>query len=332
LYKGDKSLSALADADAILCLGFEGKYAQSVVETELHYAKRMGVKLLTFDTRNNDLRRFADEWLQPAPGEEADLLEMLIEILHAKSTTPQLWPIPPQAQHAIRLLMEAQSPVILVGSSFLIHHHNITLLNLVEKLMTQIHAELILLPEEVNLGGALQMGITNPLSKTNLQNLEVLHIIGEAMPEKISARQFILYQNMFAPASNLLSGLVLPAAAFTEMNGTFINHAGQVQRIHGAVPAPGDALPSWQILCRLAQKLGTAGFDYQNAEQIRAEMESMNPIDAGPEGALLKLFQPDSIPFPLSQAHDHGYMGYPLGTWVKGLQWILDESAVRTEK
>lgn len=332
LYKGAKSFSSLSDADTILCLGFEGRYAQSVVETELHYAKRMGAKLITFDTRNNDLRRFADEWLQPAPGEEAELLEILIEILRAKSRAPHLWPIPPQAQHAIHLLMEAQSPVILVGSSFLTHRHNITLLSLVEKLMAQLHAELILLPEEVNLGGALQMGITNPLSSTRLEQLEVLHLIGEAMPEKVSSQQFVLYQNMFAPASNILSGLVLPAAAFTETNGTFIDHAGEMQRIRSAVPAPGEALPSWQILCGLAQKLGAAGFDYESEQQIRAEMESMKPIDAGPDGALLKLFQPDSIPFPLSDTLDHGYMGYPLGTWVKGLQWLLDESKVRTEK
>ena len=333
LYKSARSFASLSDADTILCLGFEGKYAQSVVETELHYAKRMGARLLTFDTTNNDLRRFADEWLQPAPGEEADLLEILIEILQARSRTPHLWPIPPQAQHAVRLLMEAQSPIILVGSSFLTHRHNITLLNLVEKLMAQIHAELILLPEEVNLGGALKMGITNPLSNTSLQHLEVLHLIGEALPENLSSRQFVLYQNMFAPASNLLVGLVLPAAAFTETNGTFIDHSGTIQRIHGAVSASGDALPSWQILCRVAQKLGAAGFDYQNEEQIRAEMESMSPLeDTAPDGALLKLFQPDSVPFPLSHTHDHGYMGYPLGTWVKGLQWLLDESAVRNRQ
>ncbi len=332
LYRNAKSLSALADADVILCLGFEGKYAQSIVETELHYAKQAGAKLLTFDTRNNDLRRYSDEWLQPAPGEEADLLEMLIEILHARSSTPHLWPIPPQAQHGVRLLMDAKRPVILVGSSFLTHRHNITLLNLVEKLMAQIDADLILLPEEVNLGGALRMGITNPLSNTNLQQLQVLHLIGEAMPDSVSPRQFVLYQNMFAPASTLLSGLVLPAAAFTESNGTFVNHAGEIRTIHGAVPAPGDALPSWQILCRLAQKLGATGFEYQNEEQIRAEMELQNPMDAEPDAALLKLFQPDAIPFPLSHTYDHGYMGYPLGTWVRGLQWLLDESTERTEQ
>jgi NADH dehydrogenase/NADH:ubiquinone oxidoreductase subunit G len=176
------------------------------------------------------------------------------------------------------------------------------------------------------------MGMTNPLSKANLQLLEVLHLIGEAIPDGLSPRSFVLYQNIFQPASGMSCGLVLPTAAFTEMNGTFTQQAGEMHHIHKAVPAPGDALPSWQILCLLAQKLGATGFEYQNAEQIRAEMESMHPVDVVADDILLKLFQPDAAAFPLSHTHDHGYMGYPLGTWVKGLQWLLDEAVVNTER
>jgi predicted molibdopterin-dependent oxidoreductase YjgC len=331
LYRDARSLSALSNADTILCLGFDGKYAQSIVETELHYAKRGGAKLITFDTRNYDLRRFADEWLQSASGEEAELLEMLIEIVRARTTTPQLWPLPPQAQRSARLLMESKRPVILVGSSFLTHPHNISLLKIVEKLIAQIHAELILLPEEVNLGGALQLGITNSLSKRTLQQMEVLHVIGEAIPAEQSSPPFVLYQNIFPPISPFSSGLMLPATAFTEENGTFINHAGEMCRTQRAVPVPGIALPSWQIICRLAQKLGVPGFEYENEVQIQAELESMNLVDVEPDGALLKLFQPGSAAFPLSHANDHGYMGFPLGTWVKGFQSLEAEPASRTD-
>ena len=331
LYTDSKSLSTLFNADTILCLGFDGKYGQSIVETELHYAKSGGTKLITFDTRNCDLRRYADEWLQPASGEEADLLEMLIEPVHQGTTTPQLWTLPPQAQRSVQLLAESKRPVILVGSSFLTNAHNVSLLNMVESLASQIHAELILMPEEVNLKGALQMGITKSLSKTNLEQLEVLHLIGEAPPADLSSRSFILYQNFFPPADALSSALVLPAAAFTEENGTFINHAGEMRSTQKAVPVAGNALPSWQILCRLAQKLGVPGFEYQYEGQIRAEIESMNPVDAEPDGILLKLFQPDATAFPLSHSHDHGYMGFPLTTWVKGFQSLEAASASRTD-
>jgi predicted molibdopterin-dependent oxidoreductase YjgC len=332
LFRASSPLSALSNADTILCMGFDGKYAQSVVETELHHAKRRGAKLITLDTQNHSLRRYADEWLQPAPGDEADLLEMLIEIMRSGAATPQLWPIPPQAQHSARLLRESKQTVVLVGPSFLTHHHNVTLLNTVEKLIAQIHARLVLLPGEVNLGGALQMGITNPLSTTTLQHLNVLHLVGEAIPEGLSAQPFVLFQNIFSSASTFSSGLVLPAAAFTEANGTFIDHAGELQHIHKAVSVPGSALPSWQILCLIAQKLGAPGFEYENEEQIQAEMKSMKRPDTEPDESLLKLFQPGSVVFPSSHTTDHGYMGFPLRTWVGGFQVLSPEPSLKTEE
>lgn len=331
LFRTAGPLSALSTADTILCLGFDGRFAQSAVETKLHQAKKRGAKLITFDTRDHSLRKSADEWLQPAVGEEADLLEMLIEILRSGAGAAQLWPIPPQAQHSAHLLIESKRPVVLVGSTFLIRPDNVSLLNLVEKLAAQVHAELILLPEKVNLGGALKMGITAPLSVTNLQHLEVLHLVGEAIPVNTSFHPFVLYQNICPPASPLSSGLMLPAAAFTEEEGTFTNHAGEVQNSHKAVPAPGSALPSWQILCRIAQKLGVPGFAYENEEQIRAEMVPMKLTEAEPDEYLQQLFQPDSAVFPSSHVEDHGYMGFPLRTWVAGFQVLSPEPAVRVE-
>jgi predicted molibdopterin-dependent oxidoreductase YjgC len=332
LFKDSKPISTLSSADLILCLGFDGKYAQSVVETELHHARRNGAKLITLDTQNLSLRKFADEWLQPAPGDEADLLEMLIDIVRTDTATPQLWPIPPQAQRSARLLLDAKRPVVLVGASLLTRPDNVTLLRLVEKLVAQMHAELILLPEKANLGGAMQLGITTPLSNTTLQHVEVLHLVGEAVPDGLSSEPFVLYQNFCSPPAALSSGVMLPAAAFTEENGTFTDHAGQIRSTHRAVPAPGSALPSWQILCRIAQKLGVPGFEYENEAQIQAEMELLSRPEPETDDSLMKLFQPDAAAFPSSRIEDHGYMGFPLRTWVAGFKVLSPEPELKIER
>jgi predicted molibdopterin-dependent oxidoreductase YjgC len=90
------------------------------------------------------------------------------------------------------------------------------------------------------------------------------------------------------------------------------------------VTAPGEALPSWQILCRIAQKLGIPGFDYENAAQIRAESEAMSTS-----------LEPVSVPGVLEHGLDvlqwvrreeHSYMGFPLGTWVAGFRALHPES------
>ena len=50
--------------------------------------------------------------------------------------------------------------------------------------------------------------------------------------------------------------IALPMAAWAEVDGTFTNRQGTVQRIRAAVPAVGDALPAWEILSLLAHRLG----------------------------------------------------------------------------
>jgi NADH-quinone oxidoreductase subunit G len=50
--------------------------------------------------------------------------------------------------------------------------------------------------------------------------------------------------------------VVLPMAAWCEIDGSFINKSGQVGRFHPAVEAPGDALPGWVLVDRLAEFAG----------------------------------------------------------------------------
>ncbi|MXP25307.1 NADH-quinone oxidoreductase subunit G [Altererythrobacter indicus] len=65
--------------------------------------------------------------------------------------------------------------------------------------------------------------------------------------------------------------IILPAAAFTEKSGTYVNTEGRVQLADKAVFAPGDAREDWTILRALADALGVSvGFD--SFEQLRAQM------------------------------------------------------------
>ena len=56
--------------------------------------------------------------------------------------------------------------------------------------------------------------------------------------------------------------IILPAAAFSEKPGTYVNTEGRVQMADKAVFAPGDAREDWTILRAMADSLGvTVGFD-----------------------------------------------------------------------
>jgi NADH-quinone oxidoreductase subunit G len=52
------------------------------------------------------------------------------------------------------------------------------------------------------------------------------------------------------------ASVVLPAAAWAEVEGTFTNYQRRVQRLRAAVPAPGDAVPRWELAAGLLERLG----------------------------------------------------------------------------
>ena len=76
--------------------------------------------------------------------------------------------------------------------------------------------------------------------------------------------------------------IVLPAAAYTEKAGTYVNTEGRVQFADKAVFAPGDAREDWTIVRALADTLGVSvGFD--SFDQLRAAMVAAVPA-LGVEG------------------------------------------------
>jgi len=98
--------------------------------------------------------------------------------------------------------------------------------------------------------------------------------------------------------------VVLPGAAFSEKDGTYVNTEGRVQYAEKAVFAPGDAREDWSILRALADALGVSvGFD--SFAELRAAMVAEVPA-FGVEG----LADYGAVPAAPESAAASGVIGY----------------------
>jgi len=70
--------------------------------------------------------------------------------------------------------------------------------------------------------------------------------------------------------------IALPIAAWAEVSGTATNAKGHVQRMHPAVPPPGQALAGWEAITRLAQATG-GKLAWTSARDVFVEMASVVP-------------------------------------------------------
>jgi NADH-quinone oxidoreductase subunit G len=69
------------------------------------------------------------------------------------------------------------------------------------------------------------------------------------------------------------ANLVLPIATYAEIDGTFTNHAGRVQRLQVAIAPPGAARPGWGVLSELLGRFED-GVELPSAEQVFATLAS----------------------------------------------------------
>ncbi|MWV27910.1 NADH-quinone oxidoreductase subunit NuoG [Aurantiacibacter rhizosphaerae] len=100
--------------------------------------------------------------------------------------------------------------------------------------------------------------------------------------------------------------IILPASAYTEKAGTYVNTEGRVQFADKAIFAPGDAREDWTILRALADALGVnVGFD--SFDQLRAAMVKDVPA-LGEEG----LADYGAMPSAPAGASASGSLGYPI--------------------
>jgi len=66
------------------------------------------------------------------------------------------------------------------------------------------------------------------------------------------------------------ASVVLPIATWAEVDGSFTNKDGRVQRLYAAIPCAGEVAPGWRALALLASRLGV-DLAYASGSEVFAE-------------------------------------------------------------
>ena len=114
---------------------------------------------------------------------------------------------------------------------------------------------------------------------------------------------FVVYQGHHGDAGAACADVILPGAAYTEKNATYVNTEGRVQRTRVAARPPGEAREDWTILRALSAHLGCT-LPYDDIDAVRARMAEINSgfddpdrVGAAPWGAFGAAGAMDAAPF-----------------------------------
>ncbi|CAO0832702.1 Periplasmic nitrate reductase [Streptomyces microflavus] len=96
----------------------------------------------------------------------------------------------------------------------------------------------------------------------------------------LEAAELVVTQDVFADTeTNAYADVVLPATLWAESDGVMINSERNLTLVQGVVDPPGQALPDWQLIARVACAMGYAdAFTYTSAEEVFEELKrAWNP-------------------------------------------------------
>ncbi len=208
--------------------------------------------------------------------------------------------IVPTAEHAAvaKALGEGDTRVIVLGALAQRHVSYAEIRALAEALADATGAICGYLPEGGNAVGAAFAGVLphrgvagRAVAKPGLNAQEMLAarlkgyvLVGGIEPADLapspglesalpSAECVVAITPYASEAVLATSTIVLPAAAFAETSGTWVNVEGRWQGVAGAARPPGEARPAWKILRVLGNLVGLNGFEYVSSEDVRDELQ-----------------------------------------------------------
>jgi len=107
--------------------------------------------------------------------------------------------------------------------------------------------------------------------------VEVVYLLGaDEIDTSSLGDAFVIYQGHHGDAGAHRADVILPGAAYTEKNATWVNTEGRVQLGRLCVFPPGDAREDWTIIRALSNALGKT-IPFNDLKAVRSKM-----VDTGP--------------------------------------------------
>ena len=110
--------------------------------------------------------------------------------------------------------------------------------------------------------------------------IEVVYLLGaDEIDTAKLGNAFVIYQGHHGDRGAHRADVILPGAAYTEKDGTYVNTEGRPQHAYRAVFPPGDAREDWAIIRALSEVLGKT-LPYDNFVQVRKRLSDTNSVSA----------------------------------------------------
>ncbi|MDP2494997.1 NADH-quinone oxidoreductase subunit NuoG [Shimia thalassica] len=162
----------------------------------------------------------------------------------------------------------AEDAIVIVGQGAISEGDGVSVLAKCMELTDRLGGKMMVLHTAASRVGAMDVNaVTEGGMDVALEGAEVVFNLG-ADEIEVADGPFVIYQGSHGDRGAHRADVILPAAAYTEENGLFVNTEGRPQLAMRAAFAPGEAKENWAILRALSAELD-AILPYDSLAQLR---------------------------------------------------------------
>jgi len=138
-------------------------------------------------------------------------------------------------------------------------------------------------------GGLSFPEMTKALQRRKIKALYIMesnpleeHAHAHQLKQALKNLEFLLVQDLFLTETAKHADIILPANCWAEKTGTYTNTERRVQWQPRIINPQKQIIPSWQVMCRIAKKLGfKKQFSFRSPENILREINKTIPAYTG---------------------------------------------------
>jgi NADH-quinone oxidoreductase subunit G len=262
-YLFNATIEGIEQADAILLVGTNPRVEAALVNTRIRKRWRQAGIPIGLIGRQADVT-YPYEYLGVGP-------QTLAEVLNGKHSFAAV-------------LKAAKKPMVIVGAAAAARADGAAVLSAAAKIATSgtpgkdagwsVFNVLHCAASRV---AGLDLGLVPENGNLDLMGLDVAYLLGaDDLDMKRLGGAFVIYQGSHGDAGASRADVVLPGAAYTEKDATYVSTEGRPQAGVKAVFPPGDAKEDWAIIRALSAHVGHQ-LPYDTLRALRAAMYKVTP-------------------------------------------------------
>ncbi|MCP4150841.1 MAG: molybdopterin-dependent oxidoreductase [bacterium] len=324
------TIDEIEESGALVSIFLKGNYAYAPVTLAIKKAAGKGVPLCQIGWTKDTVSRFTNWDLAPEPGKEKAFFKKILNPLEkGKGGSKEI-------KDLLKTLESAAPVTFILGPGLIDLTEGKEIMEIIARIIELTGGKVFAPNPYSNLNGLLSLTeskFSEDIGKSvDEEKIDLLYIVGDAPFKKRPNVEFIVHQSSYPPPEALKANLILPAATWGEITGTYAGSHGKMKPFKAAVDPPGMAQGNCELFAGIAETMGIRDVSFSDetiATLIPAKLKPNYP-EPGKKRKRIKVLLPDAY-FPhilVQELTPHALHNASLSSIAAGLKELLPEATL----